>query len=237
MSIEVPIADNPADTAAIRQEVGQANGVQEPYDAVVFLPGIGHKTGQTLADVAHRFTTALDQRAATTEASFRYDDQSPAAVGIPGVSVCSIWRRDGSIERRIIDLYFLDYRLQVRQRYDDLSDMQRIVFLFFAIVGSLRRYVARPLHLYKDVRPREWRLLGLRLLCIGAFSVLLLHWILETWPGFLWILKTWLYFPNKESAIPTYGPWWWLLGFGSVVALAILIFAKRGKLPFVPGPG
>ncbi len=228
------MADNPVDTAAIRQQVGQANGVQQPYDAVVFLPGIGDKAGQTLADVARRFTTTLDQRATTTDASFRYDDQSPAAVGIPGVSVCSIWRKDGPSERRIIDLYFLDYRLQLKQKYDDLSDVQRIVLLFFALVGSLRRYVARPLHLYKEVRPREWRLLGLRLLGIGAFSVLIFHWIYETRPGFLWVLRTRLRFPIKESPIPSYGPWWRLLGFESVVALAILIFAPRGKLPLRP---
>jgi hypothetical protein len=195
----------------------------EPHDAVIFIPGINLKSGQTLTDVARRFTAALDQRAATAAASFRPDDQGTFVTGVPNVSVCSILRKDqpGATERPIIDLFFLDYRAQINQQYGDLSDVQRIFFLFLAIVGSLKRFLVRPLNLYPDCR--DWRLLGLRLVAIAGLVVYLGLWHVAP------VYRAW-----HAGQVVAWGWWGWAaalaFAIGAAAALAALVFASPRPL-------
>ena len=164
-------------------------------------------------------------------AAFRFDDQSPSATGVSNVSVCSIWRKDGPglADRPIIDLYFLDYRPQINQKYDDLSDVQRIFLLFLAIVGSVKRFIARPLHLYPvDPRSgRDWRLLRLRVLLIVGLIVFLGLWqvipFYEAWhTGRAAALASWW----KSPAIA--------LALASLVGLAALVFVPPKPLEWNP---
>lgn len=179
----------------VPQDVGGAAPVGEKplgRDCIVFLPGIGGGAlvDQTVEGLAYRLASALDLNAADKTAVFyskiRTVEDLPACKGDMG----TVYRKDERGDSPIMDIYKLDYRDTLIERYENRNLLVKALLLLLALPGSLLR-IGRAMLGGRSSKTRAEKLqllFALGILCMLVVYVFILF-------GALWATVK----PNKVS--------------------------------------
>jgi len=124
---------------------GPQHGENRARDAVIYIPGIGRAwSDQGGYDTARRLQAALN-RTAVPRARFKTEsrqvvvgeDPSPEAGN--RLTVYTISRIDGNGERRLLDIYPLNYHKNLTQQFGEAPLPIRLVLLFGGVLQTVLR--------------------------------------------------------------------------------------------------
>jgi hypothetical protein len=111
-------------------------------DCIIFIPGMGSgSVDQSIAGVADRFARVLELNAKDRTADF-YTKIEPAT----GLNDCSgevgtVFRKDASGTRAILDIYKFDYRSSLVDRYEKRNLLVKALLLLAMLPGTTLRVV------------------------------------------------------------------------------------------------
>lgn len=140
-------------------------------DAIIFVPGIGSWTDQSIELVSRKLVVALDRNAKTAEAKFktevRYEDDGPNSKK----KVCTIHRMDGDQDVAVLDIYDLNYSQMLTKPFENHNLFMKALLVLVAIIKGaipLSRALRKSSKTFQD---------KMQLLFAGFILVLLLGYM------------------------------------------------------------
>lgn len=110
-------------------------------DCIIFLPGIGDEqmVDQSIEGLALRIAHAMDINAGDNTAEFFQKVKAVEDLGEHRGEVGTIYRKDRSGDRAVLDIYKLDYQTALVERYENRNLLVKAILLMIALPGSLFR--------------------------------------------------------------------------------------------------
>jgi hypothetical protein len=119
----------------------------QQLDAIIFVSGLGEWADQSADSIARRIAVSLDRNAQTVQAQFnlklesRDEEYVSSAQLTRKTQVRTIFRKDGAAEVPVLDIYALDYRPTLSQKYERQNVLVQSARLFLLLVINLPRFV------------------------------------------------------------------------------------------------
>jgi hypothetical protein len=112
-----------------------------PRDCIVFIPGIagGAWIDQSVEGLSRRLASALDLNAQDPTAAFYSKVRAVEDLDACKGDVGTIYRKDDQGENAVIDIYKLDYRDTLLERYEHRNLLMKTLLLILALPGSAWR--------------------------------------------------------------------------------------------------
>ena len=110
-------------------------------DCIVYLPGMGESSrmDQTVDGLAHILASALALNAADRTATFSAKVRAVEDLSLCKGEVGTIYRKDEQGDYPVIDIYRLDYRGTLIERYENRNLLVKTLLLLLALPGGLLR--------------------------------------------------------------------------------------------------
>jgi hypothetical protein len=109
-------------------------------DCIIFLPGIGGEImDQSIDGLARRLAAALDTNAQDTTAVFYSKVKAVEDLNTCKGDVGTLYRKDDSGDRPFLDIYKVDYRDTLIERYENRNLLVKALLLLVALPGTLMR--------------------------------------------------------------------------------------------------
>ncbi len=109
-------------------------------DCIIFLPGIGGESvDQSIDGLARRLAAALDINAQDTTAVFYSKVKTVEDLNSCKGDVGTLYRKDDSGDLPFLDIYKVDYRNTLVERYENRNLLVKALLLLVALPGTLMR--------------------------------------------------------------------------------------------------
>jgi hypothetical protein len=111
-------------------------------DAIIFIPGLGGQSfgpDQSVDGVSRRISTAFNIRAKTASAVFRTEvrEQAYGPHDCYKARVATVFRRDGTKEEALLDLYGMDYGCTLTGRFEQRNILVKFLLTLLQFANGL----------------------------------------------------------------------------------------------------
>ncbi len=143
-------------------------------DCFVFVPGAGGGVAahQKIELLTRRIATALDKHVDDSTIEFPHKIRTLEEPQLLKGEVGTIYRLDDQGERPVLDIYMLDYRRTLIERFENRNLLVKALLLLLALPGSLARIV-RAMVTGKSSKTRQEKIQ--MLYAIGILFLLILY--------------------------------------------------------------
>jgi hypothetical protein len=119
-----------------------ANAEPLDRDCIIFIPGMGSgSVDQSTAGVADRFARVLELNAKDKTADFFTKIELATGVNDCSGEVGTVFRKDASGTRAILDIYKFDYRASLVDRYEKRNLLLKAILLLAVLPGTTLRII------------------------------------------------------------------------------------------------